>query len=100
MNAIKNKIHHLVHIKGNFNKSVTSGVSLSFIPFGVCFNCHDVSVDREIESSTTKFDPFPGAICVISTSSNVGTLLLNKKTMFLLKEQKLSSALKLLLFKV
>ena len=51
------------------------------------------------ESSTTEVDPFPGAVRVISTGSFVGTLLLNKKTMFLLKLRKLPSALKLLLFK-
>ena len=100
MNAIKNKIHHLVHLDCNFDKSVTGGVSLSFISFGVYFNCHDVSVDRPTESSTTEADPFLGAVHVISTSSYVGTLLLNKKTMFPLKEQKIPATLKLLLFKV
>ena len=64
------------------------------------FNCDDVLVDRLIESSTTEADPFPGAGRVISTSSYEGTLLLNKKTMFPLKERKLPGALKLLLFKV
>ena len=59
MNAIKNKIHHLVHLDCNFDKSVTGGVSLSFISFGVCFNCHDVSVDRATESSTTEANPYP-----------------------------------------
>ena len=75
------------------------------------------SVDREIDTSTTKVDPFPRVVHVISTSSYevdpfskvvhvittssyAWTLLLNKKTMFLLKEQKLRGALKLLLFKV
>ena len=64
------------------------------------FNCHDVSGDRPTESNTTEADPFPGAVHVISTGSYEGTLLLNKKTMFPLKEQKLLGALKLLLFKV
>ena len=64
------------------------------------FNCHDVSGDRPTESSTTEADPFPGAIRVISTGSYEGALLLNKKTMFPLKERKLPGALKLLLFKV
>ena len=67
---------------------------------GVCFNYHDVSVDRPAESSTAEADPFPRVVHMISTSSYKGTLLLNKKTMFPLKEQKLSSALKLFLFKV
>ena len=79
---------------------MTGGISLSFISFGVCFNCHDVSVDWATESSTTKADPFPGAVRVTTTGSYEGTLLLNKKTMFLLKEQKFPGALKLLLFKV
>ena len=100
MNAIKNKIHHLVHLDCNFDKSVIGGVSLSFISFGVCFNCHDILVDRATKSSTFEANPFPGAVCVISTGSHEGTLLLNKKTMFLLKEQKLLGALKFLLFKV
>ena len=64
------------------------------------FNCHDVSGDRPIERSTTEVDPFPGAVRVISTGSYEGALLLNKKTMFPLKERKLPGALKLLLFKV
>ena len=64
------------------------------------FNCHDVLVDKPIESSTTEADPFPGAVRVISTISYEGTLLLNKKSMFPLKERKLPGALKLLLFKV
>ena len=63
------------------------------------FNCDDVSIDRPTENNTTKADPFPGAVCVISTGSYEGTLLLNKKTMFPLKERKLPGALKLLLFK-
>ena len=100
MNAIKNKIHHLVHLDCNFDKSVTGGVSLSFISFGVCFNCHDVSVDIVAESSTTGADAFPGAVRVISIGSYAGTLLLDKNTMFPIKEQKLPGALKLLLFKV
>ena len=50
------------------------------------FNCHDVSVDRPTENNTSEVDPFPRAVCVISTSSYEGTLLLNKKTMFSLKE--------------
>ena len=53
---------------------------------GVCFNCHDVLVDRPAESSTVEADPFPGAVRMISTGSYEGTLLLNKKTMFSLKE--------------
>ena len=57
-------------------------------------------VDREIETSTTKADTFLGAVCVINTGSFVGKLLLNKKTMFSLKLEKLPGALKLLLFKV
>ena len=64
------------------------------------FNCHDVLVDRAIESSTSKADPFLGVVHVISTGSFVGTLLLNKKTMFSLKLPKLLGALKLLLFRV
>ena len=64
------------------------------------FNCDDVSVDRPTKSSTTEVDPFPGAIRVISTGSYEGILLLNKKSMFPIKEQKLLGALKLLLFKV
>lgn len=74
MNSIKNKIHHLVHLDCNFDKSLTGGVSLSFISFGVRFNCHDVSVARATESSTTEVDPFPRVVHVISTSSHVGTL--------------------------
>ena len=62
---------------------------------GVFFNCHDVSVDRPAESSTAEADPFPRAGHVISTGSYEGTLLLTKKTMFLLKERKLPGALKL-----
>ena len=42
-------------------------------------------VDRAIETSTTEVDPFPGVVHVTSTGSFVGTLLLNEKTMFLLK---------------
>ena len=57
-------------------------------------------VDRTMKTSTTEANPFPGAICVTSTSSFEGTLLLNKKTMFPLKLWKLLGALKLLLFKV
>ena len=53
-----------------------------------------------IESSIVEVDPFPGAVCVTSNGSYEGPLLLNKKTMFLLKEKKILSALKLLLFKV
>ena len=53
-----------------------------------------------MKSSTVKADPFPGAVHVTSTGSYEGTLLLNKKTMFPLKEQKLPSALNFLLFKV
>ena len=64
------------------------------------FNCNDVSIDRPTESSNIEVDPFPGAVRVISTGSYEGTLLLNKKTMFPLKEQKLAGTLKLLLFKV
>ena len=79
---------------------MTGGISLLFNSFGVCFNCHDVSVDRPTESSTIEAYPFPRAVRVTSTVSYEGTLLLNKKTMFPLKEQKLSGALKLLLFKV
>ena len=73
---------------------------MCFNSFGVYFNCHDVSVDRPVESSTAEVDPFPGALHVISTGSYEGTLFLNKKTMFPLKEQKLPGALKLFLFKV
>ena len=58
------------------------------------------SVDRATETSTTEADPFLGAVHVIIIGSYVGTLLLKKKTMFLLKLQKLPGALKLLLFKV
>ena len=58
------------------------------------------SIDRVIETSTTKADPFPGVVRVISTGLYEGALLLNKKTMFPLKEHKLPGALKLLLFKV
>ena len=54
----------------------------------------DVSVNRQAESSTAEADPFPGAVPVISTGSYEGTLLLNKKTMFPLKEQKLPGGLK------
>ena len=50
------------------------------------FNCDDVLADRPIESSTTEADPFPRAVHVISTGSYEGALLLNKKTMFPLKE--------------
>ena len=50
-------------------------------------------VDREIESSTSEVDPFLIVVHVISIGSYVGTLLLNKKTMFPLKEQKLPVAL-------
>ena len=53
------------------------------------FNCHDVSGDRPIESSTTKANPFPRVVCVISIGPFEGTLLMNKKTMFALKKQKL-----------
>ena len=53
-----------------------------------------VSVNRPAESSTTEADPFPGAVRVISTGSYEGTLLLNKKTMFPLKERKLPGGLK------
>ena len=31
------------------------------------------SVDRAIETNTTEVDPFLGAVCMISTGSNVGT---------------------------
>ena len=58
------------------------------------------SIDRTTETSTIESDPFPRAVCMTSTGSFVGTLLLNKKTMFLIKERKLPGALKLLLFKV
>ena len=71
-----------------------------FLNFNLCFNCHNVSVDRPTESSTAEADPFPGAVRVITTGSYEGTLLLNKKTMFPLKERKLLGALKLFLFKV
>ena len=64
------------------------------------FNCHDVSGDRPIESSTTEADPFPGVVRVISIGLYEGTLLLNNKTMFPLKERNLPGALTLLLFKV
>ena len=68
--------------------------------FGVCFNCHDFSADRPTESSTAGANPFLGVVCVISIGSYEGTLLMNKKTMFPLKEWKLLGALKLLVFKV
>ena len=42
-------------------------------------------VDRATETSTTEADPFLGVVCVTSIGSFAGTLLLNKKTMFLLK---------------
>ena len=64
------------------------------------FNFHDVLVDRPTDSSTTEADPFPGAVHVISIGSYEGTLLLNNKTMFPLKERNLPGALTLLLFKV
>ena len=57
-------------------------------------------VDRATKSSNNEVDPFLGAVRVISIGSCARTLLLNKKTMFPLKEQKLLGALKLLLFKV
>ena len=55
-------------------------------------------VDRTKETSTTEAKLFRRATYVTSTSSFVETLLLNKKTMFLLKLQKLPGALKSLLF--
>ena len=58
------------------------------------------SIDRATKTSTTEADPFPRAVRVISTGSYAGTLLLDKNTMFPIKEQKLPGALKLLLFKV
>ena len=61
------------------------------------FNCHDVSVDRPIESNTTEADPFPGAVRVISTGSYEGTLLLNKKTMFFVKRKKASKCFKIVI---
>ena len=48
------------------------GISLSFISFGIYFNCHDVSVDRAIESSTSKANPFPRVVHVISTAHMKG----------------------------
>ena len=65
-----------------------------------CALIYRPSVDRATESSTTKIDPFLGAVRVISTSSYAGTLLQNKKTMFPLKLQKLPGGLNFLLFKV
>ena len=58
------------------------------------------SVDRATKTITTQTNPFPREIHVISIGSFIGTLLLNKKTMFPLKLQRLLGALELLLFKV
>ena len=58
------------------------------------------TIERTIENTITEGEPFLGVAHVTSIGSFVGALLLNKKTMFLLKLRKLPSALKLLLFKV
>ena len=55
-------------------------------------------VDRTTQNNTIEAEPFPEVVYVTSASSFVGTLLLRKKIMFLLKLPKLPSALKLLLF--
>ena len=57
-------------------------------------------VDRTTKNNTIEVESFSRVVCVTSTGSFAGTLFLNKKTMFLLKLQKLLDALKLLLFRV
>lgn len=51
-----------------------------------------------MEMTTIEAEPFPGSAHVTSTGSFVGSLLLNKKTMFSSKVPKLLGALKLLSF--
>ena len=58
------------------------------------------TVDTRTKTTTSESQPFPRSSPVTSIGSSVGTLLLNKKIMFLLKLQKLPGALKLLLFTV
>ena len=55
-------------------------------------------VDRATDTSTIEVDPFPRVARVTSIGSFAGTLLLNKKTMFLLKLWNILGALKKLLF--
>lgn len=55
---------------------------------------------RTDQTSTSEDQPFPGSTRVTSTSSFVGTLLLNKNNMVLLKVPERLGALKLLLFTV
>ena len=55
------------------------------------------SVDRETKNIPTKAEPFLGATHVASTSSFVGTLLLNKIAMFPIKLQKKSRCFKIII---
>ena len=58
------------------------------------------SVRRTTHTSSTKDEPFARETYMTSTSSFVGSFLLNKITIFPLKLSKLPSDLKLLLFTI